>query len=250
VYRYRDPLDQEVVGLLAAVLAYGRVGQICNAIGQVLAYLGPRPYRRICRLGPSLRQDLAGFRHRFTSGNDIADLLEVLHARLPQAGSLQGLFMSGYDRSSCDILVAIDRFCQALLDTYTHLHGASPGKGLRYLLAMPSSGSGCKRLNMFLRWMVRDDQVDTGLWKGIEPSCLIVPIDTHINRICMLLGMHAGKAVTVEAAVRLTDRFRMIRPDDPVRYDFALSRVGIVEGCTGRPSARCARCGLGQFCLV
>jgi uncharacterized protein (TIGR02757 family) len=135
------------------------------------------------------------------------------------------------------------------LDRAAYLHVA-PSKGLRFLLSTPSGGSGCKRLNMFMRWMVRQDQIDPGLWTCLGPASLIIPIDTHMNRICKLLGLHDGRAITIRAAIRLTERFARISPDDPVRYDWALSRVGIVDGCTGRPADRCARCGLADLCLA
>lgn len=243
LYRYRDWHDQELVGLIASSLAYGRVGQIARSVQNVLDILGPNPYRAVLGLGPRQRQGLVGLRYRFTTGQDIADLLEVIAAALRDAGSLKTIFMANYRTDDPNVLPGLERFCQALLPS-----DASPG--LKYLLPVPSAGSACKRLNMFLRWMVRKDRVDLGLWDQIDPAKLIVPIDTHMNRICRLLGLHDGKAVTSSSSIRLTATFAQICPEDPVRYDFALSRIGIVGGCTGIPGQWCNGCEIRQACLA
>ena len=121
-------------------------------------------------------------------------------------------------------------------------------KGLKYLVPNPKDGSACKRLNLFLRWMVRKDGVDAGLWKSVDKSKLIVPVDVHMGRLCKLLGLYRRKTISIAAAVEITENFRSIEPDDPVKYDFALSRVGILDNCTGRHRAGCEFCELFRFC--
>jgi uncharacterized protein (TIGR02757 family) len=122
-------------------------------------------------------------------------------------------------------------------------------KGLVFLLAGPGRGGAAKRLNLFLRWMVRSDDVDTGLWRSIDKSKLIVPVDVHMGRLCRILGFHNHKNVSLRTALEITGHFAAIAPADPVKYDFALSRIGILENCTGRCRDDCNACELLPWCL-
>ncbi|MFC1636518.1 DUF2400 family protein [Planctomycetota bacterium] len=121
-------------------------------------------------------------------------------------------------------------------------------RGLKFLLAGPAGGSASKRLNLFLRWMIRNDAVDTGLWKSIEPAKLIVPVDVHMGRLCKILGFYSQKTLSLSTAVTITESFARIEPYDPVKYDFALSRIGIVENCNGGYRPQCKSCDLCEFC--
>lgn len=250
VYRYTDRADQEVVAFLASGLAYGRVGQIDKDLTDLLARLGDRPAEAAITGGPGLRRRLEGFRHRFTTGSDVADLLEVLGWAIREAGSLESLFLRGHDPAAPTVLPALDRFCGALLEWSASRRRSRDARGLPYLLARPTGGSACKRLNLFLRWMVRRDQVDLGLWTGIDPSRLVVPMDVHMGRICRLLGLYQGRSVSMTTALQVTRGFAAISPADPVRYDFALSRIGIVGGCIGRPGRACGTCILAPCCAA
>jgi uncharacterized protein (TIGR02757 family) len=132
---------------------------------------------------------------------------------------------------------------------YAKNHNGHIPKGLRYLLPRPAAGSACKRLNLFLRWMIRDDDLDTGLWRSIDKSKLIVPVDVHMARLCRILKLHDHKTVSLKTAVKITESFAQIEPADPVKYDFALSRIGILENCTGRHRSSCRLCELFAFCF-
>jgi uncharacterized protein (TIGR02757 family) len=118
-----------------------------------------------------------------------------------------------------------------------------------YLLASPTRGSASKRLHLFLRWMVRSDAVDLGLWKSVDKAKLIVPMDVHMTRLCAILGLYEGRSVSLSAAVQVTESFARMEPTDPVKYDFALSRIGILDNCTGQCRPVCARCELYPICL-
>ena len=131
---------------------------------------------------------------------------------------------------------------------YPSKHKGKTSRGLNYLLVNPANGSACKRLNLFLRWMVRDDDVDTGLWTSVDKAGLIIPIDVHMGRLCRILGFHNKKNVSLSTAIQITERFAEIEPDDPVKYDFALSRIGIVENCNGRYRNECRDCELFPLC--
>ena len=248
VYRYKKPADMEVAGFLSAVLAYGRVQQIEKDLNDLFARMGASPYSFVLDFDKSNRQKLNSFKHRFTTGRDISDLLAVLKKVLQKKGSIEKHFLSGYNRSDENIIPALSRFCDSLYEIYEKQHGRKVSRGLKYLLASPAGGSVCKRLNLFLRWMVRDDEVDTGLWKGVAKAKLIVPVDVHMGRLCRILELYDRKTICLSTAVEITKSFAEITPSDPVKYDFALSRVGITQGCSGKYDLRCDACELSDFC--
>jgi uncharacterized protein (TIGR02757 family) len=248
VYRYDTPSDMEIVAFLAADLAYGRVEQIQKSLTNLFERMGKSPYAFIKGFGKAERKKLSGFKHRFNTDQDISDLLVLLHKVLNQYGNIEEFFIQGYNPGDKNIIPALSKFCDSLYKMYTRQQGGQAGRGLQYLLASPAKGSACKRLNLFLRWMVRDDDVDTGLWKSIDKARLVVPIDVHMGRLCKILGFYDKKAVSLKTAVQITEGFAEIEPADPVKYDFALSRIGIVENCNGRYHNDCEFCELFKFC--
>ncbi len=248
VYRYKKPADMEVAALLSAVLAYGRVQQIEKDLNDLFSRMGVSPYAFVLDFDKSRRKKLSSFKHRFTTGEDIADLLLVLKKVLRGKGSIEKHFLSAYSKSDENIIPALTKFCDSLYEIYSKETGRDVSRGLKYLLASPAGGSACKRLNLFLRWMVRDDEVDTGLWKGVDEAKLIVPVDTHMFRLCEILGLHRQKTASLTAARKITQSFLELEPSDTVKYDFALSRVGITEGCNGKYNPRCSTCELLDFC--
>jgi uncharacterized protein (TIGR02757 family) len=210
--------------------------------------MGKSPYAFIRNFGKAEHKSLKGFKHRFTTDRDISDLLMLLHKILNQYGSIEKFFIQGFNPADINIVPALSKFCDTLYAMYIRQQGGQVSRGLQYLLASPAKGSACKRLNLFLRWMVRDDDVDTGLWKSIDKAKLIVPIDVHMSRLCKILGFYDKKAVSLKTAVQITQGFAEIEPTDPVKYDFSLSRVGIVENCNGRYHNDCEFCELFKFC--
>lgn len=249
VYRYSRRADMEVAAFLAASLAYGRVQQIEKSLTDLFGRMGNSPSEYVRNLDGKQRKELKGFKHRFTDGDNILDLLRLLQIVLNRFGSIEEFFVQGYESSDENIIPALSRFCDSLTRMYIAEHNTEPARGLKYLLASPNQGSACKRLNLFLRWMVRDDDVDTGLWKSVDKARLVVPVDVHISRLCRILGFCNRKTISLSGALEITDSFRQIEPDDPVKYDFALSRIGIVENCSGRFRPECRGCELYGFCL-
>ena len=234
IYNYSNPGDIEIIGLLSAALAYGRVEQIQNSLTKLFAIMGDNP---------------SEFVLRFNTGNDIADLLELLKMILKKHDSIEKYFLIGYDSSHENIIPALSAFCDSLLKIYSTKHNGKTNQGLGYLIVSPTNGSPCKRMNLFLRWMVRNDEVDSGIWKSIDKSKLIVPIDVHMGRLCRFLGFHDKNTISLKTAIEITKHFAEIQPDDPVKYDFALSRIGIVENCTGKyNNSACPACELNMFC--
>lgn len=249
IYNYSEPGDMEIAGFLAADLAYGRVQQIEKSLTKLLSLMAPSPWEFVCNFNRDRRDLLSGFKHRFTTGEDISDLLELLSRVIREYESINDFFLAGYDPADANIIPSLTRFCTSLSQMYAERHSGGPGRGFKYLLASPERKSPCKRLNLFLRWMVRDDRVDAGLWKSVDKAKLIVPLDVHMGRLCRILGLYTRKTPSLSAAVEITESFLEIQPDDPVKYDFALSRIGILEDCTGRYRNKCEICELYEYCL-
>ncbi|MHC4432852.1 MAG: TIGR02757 family protein [Planctomycetota bacterium] len=248
LYRYCEPADVEIVGLLASALAYGRVQQIEKSLLRLFEHMGRCPSAFVREFDLRKRAKLRDFKHRFTTGDDISDLLELLRDVCERFGSIEQFFLQGLDQRDANIIPALTTFCDSLCAMHAERHNGTESSGLKYLLASPARGSACKRLNLFLRWMVRDDGVDLGLWKSVETAKLVVPVDVHMGRLCKILGLYDRKTVTLSAAVEITESFLEIEPADPVKYDFALSRIGIVENCDGSYRAACKDCELLDFC--
>jgi uncharacterized protein (TIGR02757 family) len=244
VYEYSKPADMETAGFLAASLAYGRVEQIQTSVRDLLGRMGKSPYEFVLNFKNRDRAKLVGFKHRFNTGDDIADLLLLLQQAIAKAGSIEKYFLQFYDDADENIVPALSQFCNSLLN----MKSGGLSQGLKFLLAGPNLGGAAKRLNMFLRWMVRRDDVDAGLWRAIDKSKLIMPVDVHIGRLTRILGFHNNKSVTLKTAVEITRRFAEIEPTDPVKYDFSLSRIGIVENCTGKKRDECEFCELLRVC--
>jgi len=248
VYRYDNPSDMEVTALLAADLAYGRVEQIQKSLTNLFERMGESPYAFVRGFGKAEQKKLSGFKHRFTTDQDISDLLMLLKKVLNRYAGIEEFFIQGYNPDDRNIIPALSKFCNSLLDMYAAEHDGKTSRGLKYLLVNSAKGSACKRLNLFLRWMVRNDDIDTGLWKGIDKAKLIVPVDVHMGRLCKILGLYNRKAVSLATAIKITEGFAEIEPADPVKYDFALSRIGILGDCNGQYRNTCESCELLGFC--
>jgi uncharacterized protein (TIGR02757 family) len=235
VREYPDPRDREIVALFCACMALGRASAIVGACRKALAPFGPRPRAALSRIGfPQASGLLSGFKYRFFDASDAASLLLGAVALAEKAGSLEAFFLSapsvspsGYppDEPSRHLL---DR-CDAFVDG-VRAAAASSGGGAALpvnLLPAPRDGSACKRLMLFLRWMVRRDDVDPGGWTRVSPSELVLPLDVHLHRISSVLGMTSRRSADLRAALEVTAVLRAIDPADPVRFDFSLARLGI-----------------------
>ena len=219
LYLYDDGADQEAIGLLAACLAYGRVAQILRSVETVRQALGEFPSRAIRDGLWKNNAELRSFRHRFAGSEHLAALLAGMQGVLRHHGSLGRCFAGGIAWTTGNYLPALGAFVGELRQ-----RGAA---GAGHLLCDPAGASACKRLNLYLRWMVRGDVIDVGCWKGLDPRRLIVPLDTHMFRIGRATGAIRRRQPNGAAAIELTEAFARQWPDDPVRFDFCLTRPGI-----------------------
>ena len=261
-HRYPDPQDVEVAALLSAALAYGRVDLFKPRLTALLDALGPRPAQVARDATPAeLLRRTAGFSYRMTDARDVACLLYGAGALLREHGSLGAAFTIEYkktgggggdDGAGGDLRGALGGFVDALCaPDFTPITGKrAPSRRLKHLLPHPGRGSACKRLNLFLRWMVRGpDGVDFGLWREIPRTALVVPLDTHVHRIGRFIGLTRRKDLSWRTAEDVTRRLRQLDAQDPVRYDFALSHLGISGACASRKDARrCTGCPLKPIC--
>ncbi|NIO16785.1 MAG: TIGR02757 family protein [Deltaproteobacteria bacterium] len=243
VHRFSSEEDIEVVGFFAALLAFGNVLQIKRSIEALLEILGPHPAGFVKNFTFRKKSALDGFRHRFVGGEQVATLILSLRKVIAQRGSIKNAFVDDY--APGDMVGSLSRFIR-------NLRRAAGGRGdlLKFLLPDPERGSACKRLFLYLRWMVRrDDGVDFGIFDSVSPGDLVIPLDTHVARLSGLFGFTRKKIRNLSMALEITEFLRRFDPHDPVKYDFALTRIGIVEGCRGVFSvSRCRDCQAWEVC--
>jgi uncharacterized protein (TIGR02757 family) len=219
LFSYKNIRDREIVALIASSLAYGRVTQIMKSVSSVLKILTSSPYQFLMKTSfKSLSSTFNGFRHRFADGLQLSSLLFGAKKTINKFGSLNLCFTHTLMPSDSTIINALTFFSNQLNSCKV-----KPG----HLVALPQKGSACKRMNLFLRWMVRKDNVDPGGWEGIPPSKLIIPLDTHMYRTGLLFGFTQRKQMDMQTALEITGGFHKIFPQDPVKYDFTLTRFGI-----------------------
>jgi len=251
VRRYGRDDDREVVGFIAAALAFGRVTSVLQSIERVLAVIGPEPAAYVRRFDP--RRDAASFAgivHRWTRETDIVALLWLLRQMLDRSGSVEGFFLAGDEGTSDDVGEALDSFStRALALDLKAAYGRVPARpGVCYFFPRPSAGSGCKRLNLFLRWMVRRDALDLGVWRRVSPARLIVPLDTHVIRVGRCLRLTAYTSPGWRMARDITASLRRLDPHDPVRYDFSICHLGMMNACGFSRAQADSQCPLRGAC--
>jgi uncharacterized protein (TIGR02757 family) len=218
VWRYKGGADREIAGLIAACLAYGNVTQILKSVEKVLGPMGPSPAAWLKKTDKALiKKTFAAFKHRFTTGAEMAVFLLNIKRAMEKHGSLEKLFLLGYDPAAPTVEEALYKFINAF-----NALGCAPS-----LTPCPEHKSSFKRINLYLRWMVRNDSVDPGVWKGVSPAKLIIPLDTHMRQVSMNAGITRRKDTSMKTAAEITAFFRRVEPGDPVKYDFALTRAGI-----------------------
>ena len=255
-HRYERPEDREIAGLIAASLAYGNVKIILRNLQQVFDRMGPSPRQYVENFEPdrALRH-FAGFRHRFNDGRDLCALLLAARTMLEEADTIRDFFLGCYDPAAEDVTTALIEFTAAIRAfDYSAVFG-SPSipsdSGFFFFFPSPASGSACKRLCMFLRWMARPaDGIDLGIWTEVSPAKLIIPVDAHITRIGRLLGLTSRRQPDWKMARDITASLRRFDPSDPVKYDFSLCHLGISAGCKGKRGHVCISCPVAGICEV
>lgn len=250
---FSEPADREVAGFCAAALAFGRVASILNSIAVLFRILGPHPAAYVRAFEPDApHPELRAMVHRWTRGNDLAALLWILRQMLERAGSIEGFFLEGYSDDDVDIGAALDSFSRRALQLdMRRAYGRGPlppRPGVCYFFPRPSAGSACKRQNLFLRWMARSDEVDLGVWTRLPTARLIVPLDTHVIRLGRCLKLTRYTSPGWKMAADITASLRKLDPDDPVRFDFSLCHVGMMNACGFGRQQGDSQCPLKGLC--
>jgi uncharacterized protein (TIGR02757 family) len=275
VYQFSDPYDQEAIALVAALLAYGNVKQVRKSVRDVLdrlERLGGGPAELVRRLGDRAHPDYPKFSrrfekefepfvHRFNRGKDLVVLLRLLAESWKHHGSMGAHFLL-YHEDEPNITKALSALIADWRKWSRDLFGVPQKSSFHYLLTSPEDGSCCKRWCMFLRWMGRKDELDPGLWteasrlqssfpKGrfLRADQLVLPLDTHTGRISQYLGLTKRKTLDWKAALEITQSLGVCDPLDPTRYDFSLSRLGILDVCRRHYREEiCTQCQLVSVC--
>lgn len=224
LHRFSDERDIELIALITAAFAYGSVEQINRFINELLQKTGGKPYEFTINF--SKRKDkkfLKDLYYRFNSHTDIFNMFNSLNKVLTEYASLKNLFVKHFLDSHRDIIPALTGFTGELNKNIN----IQKNNYYHYLFSNPVNKSTCKRMNLFLRWMIRKDEIDLGLWSGIGTQKLIMPVDTHIARISKNLKLVKRKSIDLKFALELTEKLRTFDPIDPVKYDFALCHIGI-----------------------
>ncbi|MBI5682670.1 MAG: TIGR02757 family protein [Deltaproteobacteria bacterium] len=256
VHKFKDPKDKEITGLIASSLAYGKVEGILKSINYILDVMDWSPYRFTVRFNPQKHTQLFNnFSHRFNKGRDIACLIYFVKQMIEEGGSIKGFFLKGYNPYDKNIKPALISFSDRVLKLDSMpIYGRRKlpqDAGVRFFFPSPSDGSPCKRLNLYLRWMVREKDVDLGLWKEIHPNRLIIPLDTHIARISKYIGLTNRKSPDWEMAEEITENLKRLDADDPVKYDFSLCRLGILDRCPKKKDPeKCRKCLIKGICVM
>ncbi len=248
---YPDPADREVAGFIAAGLAFGRVAGIMTSVRAALAPMGASPAAFVRRFEfPRDASPILPFVHRWVRGRDLVALLVILRHMLATAGSVEQFFLDGDDASAPDVGAALESFCaRARRIDLGEVYGRGAHRpGVQAFLPLPSAGNPSKRLNLFLRWMVRHDGIDLGAWTRVAPARLIIPLDVHVVRVGRCLGLTGYASPGWRMAASITASLRAIDPLDPVKYDFALCHLGMQGLCGFRTAAAGSRCPLRGVC--
>lgn len=251
VRRFADPADQEVTAFIASALAFGKVQSVLNTVDAVLGVMGPSPAAFLRQFSPDQATAFEALGHRWIRNHDLAALAWQLHQMLRDHGSIEAFFAEGGRHAADDTVEgALESFSRRAmtLDLKAIYGRRRPVPGVGYFFSKPSSGGACKRLNLFLRWVVRQDAVDLGLWSSVRPAQLIVPLDTHIIRVGRCLGLTARVSPGWKMAADITATLRRLSPDDPVRYDFSMCHVGMGGSCGFGTSGSNAQCPLHSVC--
>ena len=254
--RYRDPRDVEVSALLSASLAYGRADLFRPKLETLHRAMGASPAAFVRELDvPRAKALLDGFVYRFNVGTDVAALLLGMGRVLRERGSLEAPFVEGMRAEGVlDVRSALTALTAELrrLPMAELRRAMGPERGLEHLVPSKRGAGAAKRLNLFLRWVVRGpDEVDLGVWKRVPAAALVIPLDTHVMRMAHNLGLTARNDVSWRTAEEVTASLRLLDPEDPMRFDFPLCHWGMSGACPAEPKAtNCEACALLATCRV
>lgn len=220
---YSDPRDKEIAGFFAATLAWGQRKTIINKCHNLFSRMDNKPFEFITEHGENDLRQLEGFAHRTFNSTDLLYFVHRLKRFYEEEGSLEGAFFNDTDPGNEPVYHGLISFRNRFFD-----ESFAPERSKKHI-ASPARGSACKRLNMYLRWMVRSPEkgVDLGIWNAVKPKDLFCPLDVHVSRVARSFGLLERVQDDWKACVELTGNLRKLDPIDPVHYDLALFGLGV-----------------------
>jgi uncharacterized protein (TIGR02757 family) len=227
LHGYKNPADIEFIGFTASVFAYGSVKQIIKIMEKITGITGPEPLKFLLETNRAeLTKIFSGCAYRFYTSYDVATMFVALKSIYEKYGLLKNLFLSNYNAEDENLRRAISAFRSGFIAAAAN-EKRKLTRGFLFMLPDSESGSACKRMNLFLRWMVRKDELDFGLWSEIPPSKLVIPVDTHVARICKQINLTKRKNSDWKMAEEITANLKICDSSDPVKYDFAICHIGM-----------------------
>lgn len=224
LHEFSNPADIEIAGLITSCYCYGQIDRIKFHVNKFLNKIDFKVYEFTSNFSQQKdKKFLNDLNYRFNSSEDFCALIQNIQNAVDNFGSLQNLFLKKYDRMHSNVLPALTFFSRSLNKIASKHHSGS------FLIPSPEAKSACKRLNLFLRWMVRKDEIDLGIWNNVDKSKLLMPVDTHIYRVSRRLKLLKRKSCDLNFAIELTDSLKRFDSADPVKYDFSLCHIDIAK---------------------
>ena len=228
LHLYQDKKDIEIIGFIASIFAYGNVKQIISTLDKILIISNNHPYEFVTNFkNKNYSYKLNNMKHRFYTDKDIILFFFLLNKTVNEFGSLKNLFLKSYNSKEVNIKNALTKFSEYFVSSAKEMSRSKISRGVKFMFPFPDLGSACKRMNLFLRWMVRKDELDFGLWSEIPKNKLVMPVDTHVARICKNLKLTTYKNVSWKMAEEITKNLKKFDPEDPIKYDFAICHIGM-----------------------
>jgi len=222
-HKFSDYNNIEIMAFIASVFAYGNIKQIFSTLNNFLILSENSPYEFIYNYHNHCK---IKFKHRFYSSLDIHRFFIILKKILSKKRTLKNIFFENFSDKEKNIKKSLTEFSKVFLNHYEDNFGKI-SNGFKFMFPLPERGSACKRMNLFLRWMVRKDKIDFGIWQEIPTDKLIIPVDTHIAKISRKLKLTKRINISWKMAEEITDNLRKLDSKDPVKYDFALCHLGM-----------------------
>ncbi len=224
-HRFKNFHDREISAFVSSVFAFGNIKQIIDTLEKIHVVI-KEPYHFVMNYKYGLdMKKFSKIKHRFYTTEDIAKLFYALNRIYTSYGSLNYLFLLYYFDKDANLKNSITFFTEHFNSFL--LEKGELTQGLKFMSPDPMKGSACKRMNLFLRWMIRKDELDFGLWKEFSASQLVIPVDTHVAKICKHLELTKQKTVCWKMAEEITEKLKKFDPHDPIKYDFAICHIGM-----------------------
>jgi len=227
-HKYSDERDIEIAAFIASVFAYGNIRQILNTLNEVEKIITCHPFEFVQNFTKKDYKYFRNLKHRFYTDTDIISFFEILNKVILSYGGLKQLFLLYHFENEKNLKNSISSFVGNIINLCSHCsENTIITPGLQFMFPDPLKGSACKRMNLFLRWMVRKDELDFGLWNEISTNQLVIPVDTHVARICKELKLTRRKTASWLMAEEITENLKKYDSIDPVKYDFAICHIGM-----------------------